>query len=128
MMFYRLEAVIPAFAATSVAAQTHDMSAMHRAAPARVSAAARRQIDTVVKALLPLGAPGAAGNAGFQPTFGWIPTMGEHWVSRGKMMAGRQTNRATPSQLMFSKIAGRDSLVGAAYAYVTVVGDTVRPV
>jgi hypothetical protein len=29
---------------------------------------------------------------------------------------------------MFSKIAGKDSLVGAAYGYMTVVGDTVRPV
>src|SRR6185436_4761660 len=128
MTMFRLAAVVAALAATSASAQAHDMSAMHRAAPARVSPAARRQIDSVVKALLPLGAPGAAANAGFQPTFGWIPTMGEHWVSRGKMLAGRQTNRAAPSQLMFSKIAGRDSLVGAAYAYVTVVGDTVRPV
>ena len=29
---------------------------------------------------------------------------------------------------MFSKIAGRDSLVGAAYAYLTATNDTVRPV
>lgn len=54
--------------------------------------------------------------------------MGEHWVARAQMMNGRQTNRAAPSQLMYSKIGGKDSLVGAAYGYVTVVGDTVRPV
>src|SRR5262249_29306324 len=40
---------------------------------------------------------------------------------------GRQTNRATPSQLMFSKIGGKDSLVGAAYGYFTAVADTIRP-
>jgi hypothetical protein len=60
--------------------------------------------------------------------FGWIPTMGEHWVARALMMNGRQTDRLKPSQLMFTKIGGRDSLVGAAYAYLTAVGDTVRPV
>ena len=29
---------------------------------------------------------------------------------------------------MFSKIDGRDSLIGAAYAYFTAVADTFRPV
>ena len=115
-------------AATSLSAQMPDMPGMHHDAPTTVSAAARREIDSVVKALVPLGAPGAASAAGFQPTFGWIPTMGEHWISRAQMMNGRQTRRSAPSQLMFSKIAGRDSLVGAAYAYVTTVADTVRPV
>jgi hypothetical protein len=99
----------------------------HHARATVVTAKTKRQIDSVVKAILPLGAPGAAAAAGFQPAFGWIPTMGEHWVARGLMLNGRQTNRATPSQLMFSKVAGRDSLVGAAYGYITAVGDTVRP-
>ena len=53
--------------------------------------------------------------------------MGVHWVSMHKMMNGRQTDRSAPSQLMFSKINGRDSLVGAAYGYVTADNDTVRP-
>jgi hypothetical protein len=60
--------------------------------------------------------------------FGWIPTMGVHWVSRQQMMNGRQTDRTKPSQLMFSKIAGKDSLVGIAYGYITADNDTVRPV
>jgi hypothetical protein len=111
---------------SSLVAQMPAMRGMHHNTP--VSAAARRQIDSVVKAVVPLGLPGAAANAGFRPAFGWIPTMGEHWVSRAQMVNGRQTDRAKPSQLMFSTIAGKDSLVGAAYAYVTVVGDTVRPV
>jgi len=109
-------------------AQMSDMPGMHHQhATTTVTAGTKRQIDSVVKAIRPLGAPGAASAAGFQPAFGWIPTMGEHWVARGLMMNGRQTDRGKPSQLMFSKIAGRDSLVGAAYGYVTAVGDTVRP-
>jgi hypothetical protein len=121
-------ALVLAFAPAPAVAQMGDMPGMHHdhAAPV-VTAKTKRQIDSVVKAMRPLGAPGAAAAAGFQPAFGWIPTMGEHWVARGMMMNGRQTNRAKPSQLMFSKVAGHDSLVGAAYGYITAVGDTVRP-
>jgi hypothetical protein len=124
----RLLVVAAFLGSTSLEAQMPSMAGMHHDAPTVVSAATRREIDSVAKAVLPLGAPGAAANAGFRPAFGWIPTMGEHWVSRAQMVNGRQTNRAAPSQLMFSKIAGKDSLVGAAYGYMTVVGDTVRPV
>jgi hypothetical protein len=121
---------VGAVSPTALRAQMGDMpgmAGMHHDAVA-LTAKARRQIDSVVKATLPLGAPGAAASAGFSPAFGWIPTMGEHWVARGLMTNGRQTDRATPSQLMFSKVGGKDSLVGAAYGYVTAVGDTVRPV
>ena len=103
------------------------MSHAHHDTPAALSTKARRQIDSVAKAIVPLGAAGAAAGAGFQPRFGWIPTMGTHWVSRELMLSGRQTNRLQPSQLMFSKINGRDSLVGAAYGYITADNDTVRP-
>lgn len=124
-------ALLATLATTTLRAQMPDMPGMrgmhhHRATP--LTPQVKREINGVVKAIIPLGAPGAAAAAGFYPTFGWIPTMGEHWVARGLMMNGRQTDRATPSQLMFSRIGGRDSLVGAAYAYVTAVGDTVRPV
>jgi len=116
-----------ALAATGpLAAQMPGMHDMHHAAkPA--SAKARRQIDTVAKSVASLETTAAAGAAGFRPRFGWIPTMGTHWVSVQKMMNGRQTDRSAPSQLMFSKINGRDSLVGAAYAYMTADNDTVRP-
>jgi hypothetical protein len=121
-------ALVAVLGPAPLVAQMGDMPGMHHQhAPAAVTATTKRQIDSVVKAIRPLGAPGAAAAAGFQPTFGWIPTMGEHWVARGMMVNGRQTDRAKPSQLMFSKVAGRDSLVGAAYGYVTAVGDTVRP-
>lgn len=124
----RLIALALAASPALLSAQMPDMPGMHHADPVALTPKVRRQIDSVVKATVPLGAPGAATAAGFSPAFGWIPTMGEHWVARGMMMNGRQTNRATPSQLMFSKVNGRDSLVGAAYAYMTAVGDTVRPV
>ncbi|HEX3867407.1 MAG TPA: hypothetical protein VHV78_11675, partial [Gemmatimonadaceae bacterium] len=102
----------------------HDM---HQEASTPVSPAALREISSVAKAVEPLGTTTAAAAAGFAPKFGWIPTMGEHWVSIQKMTSGRQTNLDAPSNLMFSKIAGRDSLVGAAYAYITADNDTVRP-
>jgi len=111
-------------------AQMPGMSGMgdtHHVAPVRVSATDRREIETVARAVAPLGTTTAAAAAGFQPKFGWIPTMGAHWVSMQKMMSGRQTDRTAPSQLMFSTIAGKDSLVGAAYGYVTADNDTVRP-
>ena len=108
-------------------AQMTGMGDMHHDVPARVSVADRREIASVAKAVAPLRATAAAGAAGFQPRFGWIPTMGVHWVSVNKMMQGRQTDRTAPSQLMFSRIGGRDSLVGAAYGYVTADNDTVRP-
>lgn len=110
----------------TASAQSMDMPMRH-GMTTTVSARARKQIDSVVAANVPLGAPGAAANAGFRPMFGWIPTMGEHWVSQARMDKRVQLNRATPSQLMFSRIAGRDSLVGAAYGYFTTLADSVPP-
>lgn len=91
------------------------------------TAKANQQILSVTKATVPLGAPGAAEAAGFRPRFGWIPTMGEHWVDLAKMSKAQQSNLGTPSNLMFSKVNGRDSLVGAAYAYFAPVDDSNPP-
>ena len=104
---------------------SHDM---HHEAATTVSPKARKQIDSVAKAVSAFGTTTAASSSGFRPAFGWIPTMGVHWVAGGQMMNGRQANVKAPSQLMFSKINGRDSLVGAAYGYFTAIADTVRPV
>lgn len=123
-------ALISALSAGSLAAQSmdmHDMHGMHHA-PAKLSPLARNQIDSVEKAMQPLNTIAAAEDAGLHSAFGWIPNMGVHWVSRQQMMSGRQTDRTKPSQLMFSKINGKDSLVGAAYGYITATNDTVRPV
>ena len=108
-------------------AHTHDgMAGMERTSTV-VSAAAQREVDRVAKALLPLAAANAAQSAGFQPVLGWIPTMGVHWVNQERMLGGSRFDMVAPSQLMFSKIDGRDSLVGAAYSYVAPVADTARP-
>jgi hypothetical protein len=113
--------------ATPVLAQApmHDMAGMDHSKP--VSAKAQQEIADVAKATLPLGAPGAAASAGFQPVFGWIPTMGVHWVDETRMVKAKQSDIAAPDNLMFSRIAGKDSLVGAAYAYLAPVSDTARP-
>jgi len=103
---------------------SHDM---HHETATKISAKARKQIDSVAKAVSATGTTTAASNSGFRPVFGWIPTMGVHWVMGGQMMNGRQANLKAPSQLMFSRIDGRDSLVGAAYAYFTATADTIRP-
>jgi hypothetical protein len=114
-------------AVAPVAGQTSGMAGMHHDTHVAVTPKNRREIDTVTKAVAALRTKSAAAAAGFQPKFGWIPTMGEHWVSMRLMTSGRQNDRAAPSQLMFSRIDGKDSLVGAAYGYVTADNDTVRP-
>jgi len=103
------------------------MADVHHHAPAPASAAVRRQIDSVARAVASLGTPAAAAAAGLAPVFGWIPTMGVHWVDRATMTKAAQSDRAHPGQLMFSRVAGRDSLVGVAYGYFASVGDTVTP-
>lgn len=103
----------------------HDMAGMDHAAA--VSPKAKQQIDSVATATKALGVSGAAAAAGFQPVFGWIPTMGVHWVDETRMVKSKQSDIAAPDNLMFSKIGGKDSLVGAAYAYLAPVSDSARP-
>lgn len=104
----------------------HDgMAGMNHSAV--ISAKAQKQIDSVAKATMPLGTSKVAANAGFQPVFGWIPTMGVHWVDETRMVKAKQSDIAAPDNLMFSPINGKDSLVGAAYAYLAPVSDTARP-
>ena len=102
-----------------------DMPMHHAAGP--VSATAQREIDSVRRAAAQYQESTAAAAAGFHPVFGWIPTMGVHWIDRQRMNKDAQLDRTAPSQLMFSKIAGRDSLVGAAYGYFVPVADSSRP-
>ena len=125
-----LIATLALFGAVPLAAQgpDHDMAGMHGMTPAAVSRVARAEIDTVARAITLLGAPGAATSSGFRPVFGWIPTMGVHWVDRALMSKDKQLDRATPANLMFSKIGGKDSLVGAAYAYFAAENDSTPPV
>jgi hypothetical protein len=103
----------------------HDMAGMEHSTT--VSAKAQKEIASVAKATSSLGTSSAATSAGYQPVFGWIPTMGVHWVDRSRMVKDRQSDVTAPDNLMFSKIGGKDSLVGAAWAYVAPVTDTTRP-
>jgi hypothetical protein len=120
-------AVLASAGATPALAQMsgHDMAAMDH--PATVSAKAQKEIASVAKATSSLGTSSAATSAGYQPVFGWIPTMGVHWVDRTRMVKDKQSDVTTPDNLMFSKVGGKDSLVGAAWAYIAPVSDTTRP-
>jgi hypothetical protein len=99
----------------------------HHAPPAELSAKTREQIAQVSATLAPLSSTRAAQAAGFEPQFGWIATMGVHWVDIARMSKAAQSAINAPDNLMFSRINGRDSLVGAAYAYFTAAGDTAVP-
>ena len=79
------------------------------------------------RAVAGLGDSAAAAKAGFQPMFGWIPTMGTHWVNPLRMLSPTPFEPAAPAQLMFSRLHGRTTLVGVAYAYFAPFGDTTRP-
>lgn len=111
-------------------AQSHDGMAgmaMHDHTTQPLSATAKTQIDSVAKRAALLATTAAAANAGFHPVFGWIPTMGEHWVDRALMTKDKQLELRAPANLMFSKIGGRDSLVGVAYAYFAPLTDSAPP-
>lgn len=101
----------------------------HHAAAPTVSAAAAKQILDVKQATSTVATPEAARAAGFEPVLGWMPMMGTHWVLGQRMLEGKPAvTRATPSQLMFSRVDGKDTLVGVAYAYYADIKDTVQPV
>lgn len=99
----------------------------HHTEAAPISAKTRQEIAEVFAALTPLSTTTAAQAAGFEPQFGWIATMGVHWVDLARMTKTAQSTLKAPDNLMFSRINGRDSLVGAAFAYITAAGDTAVP-
>jgi hypothetical protein len=103
------------------------MPGMDHQAPTELTAKTRQQIADVFAALTPLSTTRAAQAAGFEPQFGWIATMGVHWVDIARMTKSAQSTLRSPDNLMFSRIDGRDSLVGAAFAYITTAGDTAPP-
>jgi hypothetical protein len=121
LMIVSSVSAMPAFAQMPA----HDMAGMDHSK--NLTAKAQQEIASVAKAMSSVGAMDAAAKAGFQPVFGWIPTMGVHWVDETRMVKDKQSDITAPDNLMFSKIAGKDSLVGAAYAYLAPVSDTTRP-
>jgi len=106
-------------------AQSHQ----HHPSPQTISAAAAKQVQHVKQTASALATPEAARAAGYEPVLGWIPMMGTHWVHGPRMLQGKPAvTLTTPSQLMFSKVNGEDTLVGIAYAYYTDIKDTTQPV
>jgi hypothetical protein len=109
-------------AATVVGAQSHH----HATAP--VSAVASQQIRDVEKRAAVVSTPDTARAAGYEPVLGWIPMMGTHWVHGPRMLQGRSAvTLAEPSQLMFSPVDGKETLVGIAYAYYQPLKDDAAP-
>lgn len=101
----------------------------HHAASPTVSVTAAQQIQDVKQSASTLTTTDAARAAGYEPVLGWIPMMGTHWVHGPRMLQGKPAvTRTTPSQLMFSRVDGKDTLVGVAYAYYADLKDTVQPV
>jgi hypothetical protein len=98
-----------------------------RGAAQAPSAAALAQVRRVEQATRVVATAAAAQAAGFQPVLGWLPTMGVHWVNDARMLTGQHFDLEHPAQLMFSPVGGRDSLVGAAYAYLAADSDRTRP-
>ena len=125
---FALFATIGAFPAVAVAQQHEHSTAAHDHAGKPVECltlaappwsglpasdlAVIRQLQT---SLTGVQASAAAAQSGFAPAFGDIPTMGVHWVNRARMQDGVKLDQ--PDHLLFTRIAGHDSLVGVAYAF-----------
>jgi hypothetical protein len=122
----RLKAVLLSTIVSGSALSGSSLSAQTNAPPA-VTPKAMEQIRQVEKDMMAVASTDSARAAGFNPMFGWIPTMGTHWVNPRIMMVDRKVAMAKPSQIMFSPIGGKETLVGAAFAYLTTAADSTRP-
>jgi hypothetical protein len=120
-------ASLNASAVRALSAQEHKQHQTGHTMPPTASAKAQQQIKDVQKATEALATTDGARAAGFMSVLGWIPTMGTHWVNAGRMLTGKGANPAEPSQLMFSPMNGKPTLVGAAYAYYSALNDSTRP-
>jgi hypothetical protein len=118
------------FAPRALSAQTaqHSHDGQPHPVWTGISALAQQQIRTAEQAVMRFSTTDSASVAGFQPVFGWIPTMGTHWVSKSWNVSDRSFDFAHPSELLFSPIDGRETLVGAAYGYIAADTDAARPV
>ena len=106
-----------------VTAQSHN-----HAVPEPLSSAALRQIRDVEQLAASLSTTERARASGYEPVLGWIPMMGTHWVHGPRMLQGRDAVTLNePSQLMFSPVDGKDTLVGVAYAYYAPLKDAPAP-
>jgi hypothetical protein len=113
--------------ASSALAQHDDHHADDHRVDAALAARVASEVAQVESAVKPLASTASAQAAGFHAALGWIPTMGTHWINTPRMMTGKHFELTNPSQLMFSRVGGKDSLVGAAYSYFAPAGDTAFP-
>lgn len=113
---------------TAVAPVRAQTSASDKPVWKGISAKASKQIADVTAAMSVYSSQDKATQAGYIPVFGWIPTMGTHWVSNIRMLKeGKNINLDSPVQLMYSPVDGKQILVGAAYSYLTALNDTTKP-
>lgn len=125
-MKHILSAFVLLTAAATVTAQQSGVQHHQAAAP---SAKALKQLQAVERAAAKLSTPEAARAAGYEPVLGWIPMMGTHWVHGPRMLQGKSAVTIdTPSQLMFSPVNGKQTVVGIAYAYYAPTADKATPV
>jgi hypothetical protein len=108
---------------------TFPLAAGQHQSPSQLPPLTLRQIETVTTATASLVTTEKAREAGYSSALGWVPMMGTHWVHGPRMLKGKDAVTLTePSQLMFSKVNGRETLVGAAYAYYGEPDDKAQPV
>jgi hypothetical protein len=100
---------------------------MQMTMPMPVSARALDQIEQVRQATKAVASEETATTAGFGPVLNWLPTMGVHWINRGRQSDGRAITLTGPDQLMFSPVNGKQTFVGAAYSFIVALGDSTRP-
>ena len=76
----------------------------------------RRRIASLQAGLAHLSTTEAALAAGFFPLAGDVPGMGVHYISEERTQNGVRADE--PDHLLFTKIDGEETLVGAAYAFI----------
>ena len=91
--------------------------AVSAASTSAQTAQARKQLDDVLRQSSHYASIDSAKAAGFNPVFGWLPTMGTHWVNPSLLFDRSKLTLGSPSNLMFSPMNGVQKLVGVAYAY-----------
>ena len=128
MRTHTLAVVLLATSMIALPAAQAPQSHHHHDAPAPLSKLTLQQIERVRTATAALATPEAAQTAGYSPALGWFPMMGTHYVHGERMMKGKDAvTPTTPSQLMFSKVNGKETLVGIAFAYYTDINDKTFP-
>src|SRR5437870_12991373 len=78
-----------------------------------ISSTAAKQLEEVKALASRYATRDSARAAGFALAFRWLPTMGEHWLNEPRMFNGNHFDMLAPPQLMYSRIDGKETLVGA---------------